>query len=235
MLSKSIIGAILAWPALVAAAPHNVEERATPELTLTQKLRLADTEIDRFKLLPDDKDFVFDFNKQEGLAAGVANAVTFPALVGTGQTFTVGQFEPCSMAVVHIHPRAAELQAVISGRIYTEMVPESGVTDAEGNQRVIRNEIGAKMMTVFYQGSFHTQMNPDCEPAVVVTTFSSEDMGASLIPNNLFALKNETIANSFGQSIAGEDIDKVRDAIPKTVTFKVEECLAKCGKTKRQA
>lgn len=43
MLSKSIIGAILAWPALVAAAPHNVEERATPELTITQKLRLADT------------------------------------------------------------------------------------------------------------------------------------------------------------------------------------------------
>lgn len=43
MLSKSIISAILAWPALVAAAPHNVEERATPELTITQKLRLADT------------------------------------------------------------------------------------------------------------------------------------------------------------------------------------------------
>lgn len=51
------------------------------------------SEIDRFKLLPDDKDFVFDFNKQDGLAAGVANAVTFPALVGTGQTFTVGEFE----------------------------------------------------------------------------------------------------------------------------------------------
>lgn len=44
MLSKTIISAILAWPALVAAAPHNVEERAAaPELTLTQKLRLADT------------------------------------------------------------------------------------------------------------------------------------------------------------------------------------------------
>lgn len=139
------------------------------------------------------------------------------------------------MSVVHIHPRAAELQAVISGRLYTEMVPESGVTDAEGNQRVIRNELGPKMMTVFYQGSFHTQMNPDCKPAVVVTTFSSEDMGASLIANNLFALKNETIANTFGQSIAGEDIDKVRDAIPKSITFKVEECLAKCGKQKRRA
>lgn len=63
-----------------------------PESKLT-----GNSEIDRFKLLPEDKDFVFDFSKQDDQTSGIANAVTFPALVGTGQTFTVGEFERMSI------------------------------------------------------------------------------------------------------------------------------------------
>ncbi|KAJ3546368.1 hypothetical protein NM208_g2036 [Fusarium decemcellulare] len=222
----------MAWSSFATAAPQPVEKRATPELSLTAQLRLADTAVDRFKLLPDDKDFVFDFTKAE---AGLANAKSFPALVGTGASLILAPLEPCSMVLVHLHPRAAEVQAVISGHIYTEMVPEAGVVDAEGNQRVIRNELGPNMMTIFYQGSFHTQVNMDCEPATLATFFASEDMGAGLVANQIFALKNDTISRTFGETIAGEDIERVRDALPKGAVAKVDQCLAKCGIKKREA
>ncbi|KAH6876551.1 RmlC-like cupin domain-containing protein [Thelonectria olida] len=236
MLSNALLtaaAAIMAFPSLATAAPRTMG-RSTPELSLTTQIRLVDTFADRFKLLPDDKDFVYDFNNQTNPAGALANAKTFPALVGTGTSLTVGQIPGCNMAVVHIHPRAAELQAVISGRLYTEQVPEAGVLNSENKQRVIKNELGPGQMTVFYQGSFHTQLNPDCEPAVVVTAFASEDMGTSLIADATFALDDDIIANMFGQAIAGEDIDRVRKALPKTIVYKVEECLAKCGKQKRQ-
>lgn len=82
------------------------------------------------------------------------------------------------MNTLHVHPRSAELQLVTSGRLVTEMAPENGVNDAEGNRRVIRTELGPNMMTPFYIGSVHTQYNPDCEPATFVAAFPSEDFGA---------------------------------------------------------
>lgn len=138
------------------------------------------------------------------------------------------------MATVHLHPRAAELFVVLSGRVYTEMVPEAGVLNANGTQRVIRTELGPGMMTAFPMGSFHTQVNLGCEPALAVASFSSEDPGASLVAGQIFALDDDVIASTFGQSIAGEDIDTVRDSIPPSVLFTVEECLKTCGMTKRQ-
>ncbi|KAM5349832.1 hypothetical protein ACJ41O_006337 [Fusarium nematophilum] len=236
MLCNTLLAAtaaILAGPSLAMAAPRNVSPRAASDLSLTAQLRLADTVVDRFKLLPDDKDFVFDFSKGPADVPSVANGVTFPALVGTGASMTVGQLDPCSMAIVHLHPRSAELQVVISGRIYTEMVPEAGVVDAEGKPRVIRTELGPNQMTVFYQGSFHTQVNTDCEPATVVTSFASEDIGVGPIAHQTFALSNDTIIGMFGQAISGEDIDAIRHALPQGVVTKVDECLAKCNIKKR--
>lgn len=62
------------------------------------------------------------------------------------------------MAFLHLHPRASELFAVTSGRVVTEMVPEAGVVTADGKQRVIRTDLSAGMLTIFPQGSFHTQV-----------------------------------------------------------------------------
>ncbi|KAF4974575.1 hypothetical protein FZEAL_8547 [Fusarium zealandicum] len=114
------------------------------------------------------------------------------------------------------------------------MVPEAGVVGSDGKQRVILTELGPGTMTVFYQGSFHTQVNPDSEAAAVAASFTSEDMGTALIANGAFALSNDTIARMFGQSIAGEDIDAVRHALPQGIVCMVDECLAKCGKEKSQ-
>jgi hypothetical protein len=109
------------------------------------------------------------------------------------------------------------------------MVPETGVLDSQGQQRVIHTELHPGMVTVFPAGSFHTQVNPDCEPANFTAAFSSEDFGIGVVANEFFSLSDDIIAASFGQSIAGGDIDKIRHAIPADVVIKVEECMSKCG------
>lgn len=88
-------------------------------------------------------------------------------------------------------------------------------------------------MTPFYQGSIHTQFNPDCEPAVFVASFANEDFGTLQTFDGSFAMDDDIIAAAFGQSIAGKDIERVRDAIPTSIALGVEECLQKCDIQKR--
>lgn len=137
------------------------------------------------------------------------------------------------MSLLHTHPLADELFAVVTGRILTEMVPETGVVDAEGNQRVIRTDLSAGMMTVFPAGALHTQFNPGCEPASTAVSFTTDDFRIGLVANEVLALSDDIIARTFGQAIAGEDIDTIRDAIPTGMAIMVEECLATCGRQKR--
>lgn len=77
-------------------------------------------------------------------------------------------------------------------------------------------------------------MNPDSEPANFTAAFTAEDSGISLVGDQTFAFSDDIFAAPFGQSIAGEDIDKVRHAIPGNILIKVEECLSKYGRQKRQ-
>ncbi|RGP62371.1 spherulin 1b precursor [Fusarium sporotrichioides] len=226
----SIITAFLAYSSLATAAPQG--KSMTAETSLVTKLRQADTVIDRYNLLPEDKDFRFSFNSTP---AHVANGKTFPALTGAGISLAIAELPGCSMIAVHTHPRAAELFAVISGNLYTEAVPEGGVLDAQGKPRVIRNELGAGEATVFYQGAMHYQINTECDAAFALAAFPSEDAGAAGVAAGLFSVKNEALANTFGEVIKGEDIEKVRDGISKDASFKVDSCLAKCGKQKRRA
>jgi oxalate decarboxylase/phosphoglucose isomerase-like protein (cupin superfamily) len=138
------------------------------------------------------------------------------------------------MSFLHVHPRASELFAVASGSVLTEMFPEAGVLDADGEQRVIRTELSAGQMTVFPAGSFHTQLNVKCETATLVAGFTSEDPGAAAVVNGVFSLDDGIIADSFGQAISGEDIDTIRDALPKGLGVKIDNCMAQCNMRKRQ-
>lgn len=75
--------------AIVAGVALAVDKDKDPELV--SKLRMANTNLDRMNLLPDDSDWFFDFTKQEKYTfspGGVinANAATFPATVGQGMT-----------------------------------------------------------------------------------------------------------------------------------------------------
>jgi hypothetical protein len=58
--------------------------QATPRVSLIS----IHSAVDRYKLLPKDEDFVFDFTKSE---TPFANRKNFPALVGSGTSFSVAQ------------------------------------------------------------------------------------------------------------------------------------------------
>ncbi|KAK4151709.1 Spherulin-1A [Chaetomidium leptoderma] len=197
-----------------------------PMTTIPAQLQLADTAVDRYQILPKDEDFVFDFNTA---TFPMANRKTFPALVGTGVSLAIAEIKGCTMASLHIHPRAAEIFVVLAGRVYTETVPEGGVLDADGKPRVIRTELTANQTTIFPQGSFHAQMNPDCTPALTVAAFASDDPGAALILPQAFTQTDDFVVNSFGGAISVEDLARFRDAIPQGAFFEVEECRKRCG------
>ncbi|KAF9871293.1 hypothetical protein CkaCkLH20_11214 [Colletotrichum karsti] len=234
MFINTISIAAMALSSLAMAAPHHRrgDNDSATGLSLTAQLQLADTGAARYKLLPNDEDFVYDFNTSQ---VALANRVTFPAVTGLGGSMAVASLPACAMSFLHLHPRASEFLVVTSGRILTEMVPEAGVVGADGKQRVIRADLGPNQMTVFPQGSFHTQVNPECAPASAVVSFSSDEGGTAMVAAQTFALSDDVITTSFGGSIAGEDIDKVRQAIPKNLVLKVESCLKKCGLEKRAA
>jgi hypothetical protein len=277
MFFTSAALAILAHSAAVLAAPTASSSTSTSSasaatataagptstgLSLTQQLFLADTATDRFALLPNDKQFVFDFNQaQAGAGKGgelvAANRKTFPALVGTGSGMAVGRvkrkspqpsqnkgnhsartdsplYTACGMNTLHVHPRATELQVVTQGRLITAMTPENGVLNANGKgRRVITNEVKAYQMTPFYQGSVHTQFNPDCTDALFVASFNSEDFGTGQVVDETFSFSDDIIGAAFGQSVDGADIDKIRAAVPVSIAEGVEQCLKTCGIPKR--
>ncbi|KAL2175522.1 RmlC-like cupin domain-containing protein [Thermothelomyces heterothallicus CBS 202.75] len=133
------------------------------------------------------------------------------------------------MASIHIHPRSAEVFAVLSGRVVTEMIPEAGVLGADGRPRTVRTELAANQTTVFPQGSFHAQYNPDCAPALAVAAFGSDDPGAALVVPQAFEQTDDFLVNSFGGAISAGDLARFRAAIPQGAIFDVEACRKKCG------
>ncbi|KAL4790310.1 RmlC-like cupin domain-containing protein [Aspergillus venezuelensis] len=229
LIMKSVGALILAVALPAAAAPHPITQRAVSDLPITAQLKLADTAIERYEILSDDKQFVFNFNEGD---VPVATSQNFYPLVGTGVSFNMGSLPACTMAFAHLHPRATELFTLTSGHVKSEMIPQEGVTDSGGNQRVIRTDLTAGMMTVFPAGSFHLQINPDCEPANFTAAFNSDEFAVGMIAKQVFSFTDDVVAGTFGQSITGEDIEGVREAIPKSLAIEVEGCLAKCGLTK---
>lgn len=133
------------------------------------------------------------------------------------------------MASLHIHPRSAEIFTVLSGRVLTEMILETGVVLADGKPRVVRTELGANQTTVFPQGSFHAQVNPDCSPALTVAAFASDDPGAALVVPQALGLSDDFVVNSFGEEITSEELERFREAVPKGAIFELEECRRRCG------
>lgn len=205
-------------------------------LTLFQQLVLAPNAVERLALLADD-DFIFDFadntrtagvTKGEGGKIVRADHATFPALVGQGGAVAIGFLGPCGFNTPHVHPRAAELNLVVEGRLFASVTAENGA-------RHLNHTLNKYEMTVFPQGAVHTEFNPDCTDAVFVASFPSEDPGVGQIAQEFFGLENEIVRGSSGGevNIDGRDIDAFRSLIPANVAKGVDSCLAKCGIAKR--
>ncbi len=241
---KMQFSAVIATAILSVAAAAPLETRhsgSTAPLSITQQLSLTDVQADRYTLLPDDSAFVFNFNQERGkggLGGDIfaANRKTFPALVGSGSGMALGFLGPCGFNTPHVHLRATELQVVTKGKVVVEMVPENGVfrnNDKTQGRRVVMNTLLEGMMTPFYQGTVHSQFNPDCEPANFVASFNNEDFGTGQVADELFALDAEVVSAVFGQGIDGAMVEQYKGKIPANIARGVETCLAKCGIPKK--
>jgi hypothetical protein len=227
-------GTPIAGTHTVAATPATT---TTPSgLTLFQQLVLAPNAVERQALLQDG-DFIFDFtdpNRVAGVTKGDggkivrADHATFPALVGQGGAVAIGFLGPCGFNTPHVHPRAAELNLVVQGRLFASVTAENGA-------RHLNHTLNQYSMTVFPQGAVHTEFNPDCTDAVFVASFPSEDPGVGQIAQEFYGLEDEIVKGSTGGelNVNGADIDAFRLLIPANVAKGVDSCLAKCGIAKR--
>ncbi|WPG99156.1 RmlC-like cupin [Acrodontium crateriforme] len=238
-MKSSIIAAALCSTAALAApytAPLMAREsnETANNLDLITKLQLAPTAVDRAALLTDD-DWLYDFNAPPEGATTTgpgghtvkADRKVFPALIGTGVSMTVGFLGPCGFNTPHTHPRSSEINIIVQGSAFTQFVGENG-------EKPVTNTLQKYQMTVFPRGATHMEFNPECEETVFVAGFASEDPGVEQSAQTLFELDPELVKADLGlQTIAGEDIENFKNAIPKNVALGIESCLKKCNIQKK--
>ncbi|KAI6857438.1 hypothetical protein KC343_g880 [Hortaea werneckii] len=231
ILTATLTASAVAAPALASPPLYRRQSNETANnLDLIHNLELAPTAADRVNMLTAE-DFKYDF------LAPPSNAVTmgqggrtvrsdsrvFPASIGTGVSMTVGFIGPCGFNTPHTHPRSSEINIIVQGRLGTEFVAENGV-------KPISNTLNKFQMTIFPQGALHTEFNPDCEDAIFVAGFASEDPGVEQAAQTLFSLDPALVKADLGvNTINGQSIEEFRQHLPANVALGVKECLAKCG------
>lgn len=242
MIHFTTAAVAILWAVSAAGAPTHPTPQSPPggssgsadNLDLISKLQLAPTAVDRIALLSDE-DFIYDFlNPPPGATTTgkgghtvKADRKDFPALIGTGVSMTLGFIGPCGFNTPHIHPRSSQINVVVKGKLGTEFIAENGA-------RPISGVLEKFQMTVFPMGATHTEFNPDCEDAIFVAGFASEDPGVEQIAQTFFSLDPELVKAGLGvDSINGEDIEEFRDRLPANVALGVEKCLKKCGISKK--
>lgn len=217
---------------------------------LIAELITAPTQIKRYqklltdesgnKLLEGDKLLnatTWDFNQngfvvpggQGGLASS-ASLETFPYLINSGMSLTMGGLGPCGLFLPHIHPRANEFFFVTEGEVDFGVQHETGLFKNLGPNPEITGKLTNNMATVFPKGSVHFQVNnsPDCTPTTTYAVLSSEDPGINPIvmepvPGNVTVGERKRVD-------AG-DFETVRAVTPPHIAKIVDECLARCHRS----
>ena len=208
----------------IVATVYAVDKDVDP--SLVAKLRMANTNLDRMKLLPNNDDWLFDFTKQDKYTftpGGVvnANAATFPATVGQGMTMAMLNLGPCSMLPPHLHPRATNYVVSVSGTTQTIMINENGA-------QTITEILSPGKMTIFPQGSIHTMMNMGCENAQLVSALNSDDTGTTNLANAFFSLPTNFTGPVIGSNVNYQAIDGTIPAIGTGANYGPEQCIAAC-------
>ncbi|MCJ1280426.1 hypothetical protein MMC21_008254 [Puttea exsequens] len=215
-------------------SPSNPNSLANNK-ALIQSLLLAPTAKDRINLIPNPADFVFDFSKPppnssttgKGGHTVRADRESFPPLVGTSVSMTLGFLGPCGFNTPHTHPRSAEINVVVKGSLVAEFTLENG-------SPTVVNSVGTNQMTVFPRGALHTEFNPGCGDALFVAGFADEDPGVQQAAQTFFGFEQEVVQAAVGNGFTfeGKDVDTFRGMIPANVALGVESCLKECGISK---
>ncbi|KAL8943059.1 MAG: hypothetical protein Q9211_001142, partial [Gyalolechia sp. 1 TL-2023] len=216
--------------ALPSAAPP-ADTSLANDLSIIGKLILAAKAPERISLIPNDASFKFDFEnppdntqtKGSGGRTIRADHESFPPLVGTGVSMTVGSLGPCGFNTPHTHPRSSEINIVVQGTLQTQFTLENGA-------RTVHNTLRTYQMTVFPQGALHAEFNPNCEEAIFVAGFASEDPGVQQAAQSFFGFDSDMVQAALGNDFTsqGKDLDKFKSLLPANVALGVKSCLEKC-------
>jgi len=234
-VSLLLLGVTLAQQVNVTASVHfgtfnaSLFNSTNPAIssTLLQELITAPTELAREALLTDQQ-FVFDFvNSLTGITKGgggstvAATRTNFAALVGHGVAMTVGFIEPCGINLPHTHPRATEINFILSGTFLAGFFEENGA-------RFIGNVLHAGMATVFPRGAIHFELNIGCEPAMFVAAFNDEDPGVQTTSLSFFGLPANIIQASLNISSI-QTVDDLGAHLPNNPANAIQACKQTCG------
>ena len=203
---------------------------------LVASLVTVPTEAERLNLLQ-PSDLIYDFGRAQGNTSNTvgnggytvkADRGTFPALVGTGVSMTLGFLGPCGFNTPHTHPRGTEINVVVQGALRAEFIQENGAPNFVAN-------LTQYQMTVFPMGAMHTEFNPLCTPSTFVAGFNSEDPGVMQIAQTFFNFAPDLVQAVLGGdgTVNGEDLEAYRATIPRNVALGVEQCLRTCGISKK--
>ena len=135
---------------------------------------------------------------------------------------TVGFLGPCSINLPHTHPRATEINFIVSGTLQAGFFQENGA-------RFIMNTLVAGQATVFPVGAIHFEQNLNCTQAMFVAAFNSADPGVLTIANSFYG---GLPANIVGASLGGLNIttvESMKSMLPANPALGIEECRQRCG------
>ncbi|GKT50147.1 sphingoid long-chain base transporter RSB1 [Colletotrichum spaethianum] len=211
---------------------HAVTVNATDDTQypdLVRSLRTSPAELGKLGILPDDKNWTFNYFAHRfhtHTPGGVVNAdaATFPATVGNGMTMAWISLGPCAMLTPHYHARASNYVVSVAGTTETFMTLENGAP-------VVKTKLEPGMMTVFPQSSLHIMQNIGCGNATLISALSSEDAGTHNVANGLFGLPPSVVAASFGGDSLSVKFAQLRRDIPAVGTgasIGTAECLQRC-------
>jgi len=199
------------------------------------KLKTAVSELDRQALL-NDSQYIFDFadfaksanatGQLPGVTIGeggrIVQAISanFPALIGHGMAMTMGFIEPCGLNLPHTHPRATEVNFIVSGTFRIGFFQEN-------EARFIGNNLTTGQMTIFPAGAMHFEQNMGCSNAIFVAAFNNEDPGIQTSTETYFGLPAEVSAVGLG--LSASEVTAFAVNLAKNPALGIDECRQRCG------
>ncbi|OAG08596.1 uncharacterized protein CC84DRAFT_1239874 [Paraphaeosphaeria sporulosa] len=163
----------------------------------------------------------------QGGLASAANLETFPYLINSGVTLTMGTLGPCGIFLPHVHPRANEFFVVTEGEVDFGTLLELGLYENLAPNPEIGGKLTKNKGTLFPKGSVHYQLNngPDCKPATIYATLTSEDAGSTPI---LMDPLRANVTVGMRKRVDAGDFESVRAVTPLHIAEVVDKCLARC-------
>ncbi|KAJ7550748.1 hypothetical protein O6H91_07G116200 [Diphasiastrum complanatum] len=150
-----------------------------------------------------------NINNKLGSSVTAAGAANFPGLNTQGLSFARIDYAPGGVVPPHNHPRASEVLFVVYGTLRVGFVTSSP------EFTLFTNTLYPGDLTVFPRGLVHFIINVGDTQALSLSGLDSQNPGASLLPNVLFA-SNPTI----GDDVLGKafnlppwEIEKIKAAV----------------------